>query len=132
MIKRKANALISDARPAINIYFFSFTDPHLLASAVSKVALESFARCMGGLWVGGTAQLSNTSVEFIPNSVNLALNTGSLYVRIPLMDILDVDVAKGIITDIISIRTENGTLKIRCFSAKQFAEEISNAKNRIS
>jgi hypothetical protein len=131
MIKRKANALISDARPAIKVYFFSFADPNLLASVVSKVALESFARYMGGLWVGGTAQLSDTSVEFIPNKVNIALNTGSLYVRIPLLDILDVNVAKGILTDVISIRTENGTLKLRCFSAKQFAEDICNAKNRI-
>ena len=81
MKKRSANALIVDAKPAITAYFFYVSDPHLLAAAIQKIALDAVSKYMGGLWVGGTAQLSETSLEFIPNKMNLALNTGSLFIN---------------------------------------------------
>ncbi len=131
MKKRSANALIVDAKPAITAYFFYVSDPHLLAAAIQKIALDAVSKYMGGLWVGGTAQLSETSLEFIPNKMNLALNTGSLFIKVPLLDIVSVNVSKGILTNIICINTESGTFKIRCFSASAFAEDIKAARNSL-
>ena len=132
MKKRSANALIVDAKPAISIYFLYLADPHLLAAAIQKTALDALSKYMGGLWVGGTAQLSETALEFIPNKMNLALNSGNLFIRIPLHDVKNIYIEKGLVTNIICITTESGTFKIRCFSAKTFADEIKEARASIT
>ena len=64
--------------------------------------------------------------------MNLALNSGNLFIKIPLPDIVSINVNKGILTNIICINTESGTFKIRCFSANTFAEEIMAARDSLA
>lgn len=109
---RAANALIADARA------------RSLGQSFDDV-LECATAIYGGLWVGGRATLTREQLAFHPNRVNRAIHSaGSLDVEIPLSDIEKVEVLPGVLTRIIAITTKRRFVKIRCFRADAFADEI--------
>lgn len=109
---RAANALIADARAKA------------LGQPIDGV-LGCATAIYGGLWVGGRATLTREQLAFHPNSVNRAIHSeGSLDIEIPLSDIEKVEVLPGVLTRIIAITTKRQFVKIRCFRADAFADEI--------
>lgn len=100
-------------------------DSGLLPKAVSR-RIDAGRRKQGGLWVGGKAVLTTSALSFAPNSMNQALHAApeNLEISISLANISNVAVHRGLITDVIEIRTDAGILKIKCFKAKAFAAAI--------
>ena len=87
----------------------------------------------GGLWVGGKATLTTSTLGFAPNSMNQELHAApeDLEISISLAKISNVAVHRRLITDIIEIRTNAGIFKIRCFKAKAFAAAIDAARAKL-
>ncbi len=123
VIARKlANALMKDAEIGDRTQMALGPGGRLGTNAVKKL--------MGGLWVGGTAYLTSDAVEFHPNGLNRAMHKDpdSLSVVLPLRSITGIETRFGIATQIIDIKTAIGTLSIRCYGAKGFAEKIESVR----
>ena len=123
VIARKlANALMKDAEIGDTTALALGPGGRLGTAAVKKL--------MGGLWVGGTVYLTEDAVEFHPNGLNRAVHKDpdSLSVVLPLRGVTSVEMRQGILTPIIDINTAIGTLSVRCFGAKGFAEQIETVR----
>jgi hypothetical protein len=112
--EKKANALIADAQTAYS------GATHGVLSGV----IEAFRKRMGGLWVGGTASLYETKLVFRPNRLNRAVHAAEYSVEVPLASVTDVRVRRAILTKIVDVTWDSGTLSIRCFGADGFDEAI--------
>ena len=121
--KKLVNALMKDAEIGDRTQRFMGAGGRLGTNAMKKL--------MGGLWVGGTAYLTEDAVEFHPNGLNRALHQDpdSLSVVLPLRSITSVETRFGIGTQIIDVKTAIGTLSIRCYGAPGFAKKIEAARN---
>jgi len=115
--KRGANALITDAEAKL---------PQFLPRAQQvEATLDRFKAAHRGLWVGGRATLTTESLCFRPNAVNRGLHAGSLDIEIPLPDIVSVEVRPALVSSVIALRTQQSTVKIRCFRADEFARQVA-------
>lgn len=85
----------------------------------------------GGLWVGGRATLTSTSLLFAPNSINRLVNSGELDIALELQDVLEVQVERALFTNIVQIHTAAATVKLRCYGAENFAELVSQQVARV-
>ncbi|MCT9820055.1 hypothetical protein N3K63_07110 [Microbacterium sp. W1N] len=109
LVSKIANALVEDAEARV--------------SGVG-LALSGFRALWGGLWVGGRVTLTEETVEFSPNVVNRAAQSGTLDVSISLKDVTGVEVLPGILTRIVAIATPARVLKVRCWGAHRFAARV--------
>jgi hypothetical protein len=100
---------------------------HNAQQSASELVLERFAAHYGGLWVGGRVVLADASLSFAPNAMNRAVQKGVEEISVDLRDIDSVEVLPGFFTKIIAMKTGAGVLKIRCYGARAFAEEIRAA-----
>lgn len=123
MATKMANALVIDGEMRDSV-----TDGVSTVTGVDLVGVESAVRRSkkkhGGLWVGGRATLTATSLLFAPNRVNRAVTTGSMDIAITLRDVQDVWVESAFVTNIVVIRTSSSTVKLRCGGAQSFATLI--------
>jgi hypothetical protein len=125
-----------------------FPDAHVSSAAIGRLADSAemsgqwflarflpgiFTRQMsalrarqGGLWVGGRVVLTTTSLRFQPNQMNINLHEKptSLEVEVALSEILDLGLRRGLITNIIDVRSATGLLSIRCFRADSLRAQI--------
>jgi hypothetical protein len=117
-----ANALMKDAE--IN------DRTQTLLGAGGRFGTSAAKKLMGGLWVGGTAYLTEDAVEFHPNILNRALHKDpdDMTVVLPLRGITSVEVRFGLGTKIIDVNTAIGTLSVRCYGAEGFARKIERAR----
>ena len=120
-----ANALIDSVE-------LSSVGKALPQSGVSTWVLGRFKKYYGGLWVGGRATLTNSMLSFEPNAMNRLVQTGELFVAVPLNQINEVVLEKGFLTNIIAVKTSTSTLRLRCFSANGFMQKIRLAANLTS
>jgi hypothetical protein len=118
--KHNANALIQDAEASLPL-----PDARLTSAILGEI--QEFKQAHGGLWVGGKAILTPSTLEFSPNAVNRAVNKGTLDIRIPLTEITAVATESGLITKIIAIQVPGATFKVRCYGAEKFAGQIRTA-----
>lgn len=125
--RKRVNALIGDAKARFGVTYF--VDPAGLI--VTESVVEGFKKAMGGLWVGGTATLYETSIAFRPNALNRSVHDGDYSVEIPLSDVSDVQVRFGSITKIIDLVTDHGKLSLRCFGAEAFAAKIRERQDLL-
>ena len=129
--KRLANAFFANARLSEDLAGKDQRgDSSPLPKAISR-QIDTSRRKQGGLWVGGKAALTTSTLSFAPNSMNQALHAApeDLEISISLANISNVVVHRGLITDMIEIRTNAGILKIKCFKAKAFAAAIEATRN---
>lgn len=110
--KKLANALFADAEANDSV------------PSVVSGELHRFKQRQGGLWVGGTATLTDTHVLFSANALNDAAHKQSHGWAIPLSAIKTIEVEFGWLTKIIAITAGGETYRLRCFGAKEFAEKI--------
>ena len=122
-----ANALFKDAQASGAARFVV----DVTGGGVTTLVLEGMKKAMGGLWVGGKASLTAHSVRFSPNALNIAAHEGLYEMVIPLVEVTDVVVRFGFGTKIIDIRTDHGTLSIRCWGAKSFADRINAQRKSL-
>ena len=120
---RMANALFREARVAGTV-----------ANAPVHAAVEQQRALHGGLWVGGKAELTGEEIRFAPNAMNRAVhaNGGTLQWAIPLNAIMAVRLRKAFVTNIIDIETDGGVLSLRCWRAQAFADDIEQARRRLT
>lgn len=119
---RAANALFAEARPS-----------ETLADWIPVLAvLDLFARRFGGLWVGGTATLTDEALIFEPNRMNrLVHEDGSaLRLDLPLAAIDAVSTRSGFVSGIIDVKAQGALFSLRSFRAAAFAARIEDARLR--
>ena len=121
--KKLVNALMKDAEVGDRA--------QRLLGAGGRFGTNAAKKLMGGLWVGGTAYLTEDAVEFHPNGINRMLHKDpdSMSVILPLRSITSVETRFGIGTQIIDVKTAIGTLSIRCYGAQGFAKKIEAARS---
>lgn len=94
----------------------------------SESAVEWLQRRMGGLWVGGAVTLTQETLSFGPNALNAAAHAGDTSNSVPLDRVVDVQDRFGMLTRIIDVRLDDGSLfTFRCFGARKFAQVIKAA-----
>ena len=134
--RRRANALFPQAAPSeqalrqisrkmvrSGMFVGWFFAPML------RSQLETTRRRQRGLWVGGEAILTQSTLSFRPNSLNRSFHSQpeTLEATVPLQQITRLRLRSAFLTDIIDIDTADGLLSIRCFRAKQFLRAIQKA-----
>lgn len=120
--KKSCNCLIPSAEADL---FFGSPSVRLAVESV----LSGFRALYGGLWVGGSAELTTVALSFRPNAANLAMHKADYSFSMPLIDIVSIAHERGFLTGIVSISTHHGCFKLRCFGAKQFGEAIARARS---
>ncbi len=118
--KKLVNALISDVEMNSVAKKLIELTSHGLTTAV----IEAMKKKMGGYWVGGTLALYADRLEFRPNFANEWLHDGDCGAALALVDVIDIRVRQGLVTNIIDIVAENRTLSVRCYGAAGFADRI--------
>jgi hypothetical protein len=86
--------------------------------------LARIKRYYGGLWVGGTARLTQTHLVFEPNAANVAMHESDTSFAVPLKAITRATLEPGYFTKIIALETPERTFRIRCYGAAEFLETI--------
>lgn len=86
--------------------------------------LEAFKEAYGGMWVGGKLVLSQTRVRLNANAMNRLVQDGTLDIELPLELIRNVSIEGGFITKIVRLDTDAGSVKFRCYGAKEVASLI--------
>ena len=101
-----------------------------MVGAGGRMGAKASKLAMGGHWVGGTLYLTDSYVEFHPNTLNKAVHKDpeSLNVFIPLRGITGVEVRNSVGTQVIDVHTAIGTLSVRCLGASGFAKKINAAR----
>jgi hypothetical protein len=122
---RFANALVQDAE--VSLPDIPGLDSITPGIDTVPYVVSVFKKAYGGLWVGGRATLATTELSFRPNAANRAFHTGTLDIAVPLSAIAGVEVLGGFVTKIIAVRTPRFVVKIRCYGATAFADQIRSA-----
>ena len=116
--KKLCNAFIQDAQVS---YGYGF----ILSKLKAKNVLTVIKYLLGGLWVGGNVFLYEDAIAFRPNIANKLAHKGDVSWEYPLTEIEDVFVSFGIVTQIVNLRTKYSLIRIRCYGANKFADNIS-------
>jgi len=121
------NFLVADAE----VNYANVDDLYYVAEAGDVDALgdvlEAFKEVYGGLWVGGKMVLTQTMVRLSANAMNRLVQDGTLDIELPLALIRKVTIEGGFMTKIIRLDTGAGSVKFRCFGAKDVAAMIEKA-----
>lgn len=114
-VKRKfANAFIPDAQ-----------------SRIPLRAVANIKRVLGGLWVGGTVELSQEGIRFEPNQTNAALHLETHSVWIPVADVRSVIREFGWVSGVVVVQHASGVFRFRCFGARRVAAEYAALLDRL-
>jgi hypothetical protein len=103
--------------------------PH---GALRTLIVEVTQNVTGGLWVGGTAALTSTALEFHPSALDRRLVKGELDVVIPLDQVRSIAVERRISLDLVVVQSPRAVLRFRCFRAGDFAEAMRSASSSMS
>ena len=119
-----ANFLVTDA----SVNYDTVSDLYAEAEngdvdAVADV-LEAFRHAYGGLWVGGKVEVTHAVVRLSANALNRVVQEGTLDIELPLELVRKVSVEGGFVTKIVRLDTDAGSVKFRCFVAKDIAALI--------
>jgi hypothetical protein len=125
IVKSKlVNFLVADAQ----VNYDNVSDLYEVAGSgvVDALAdvLEAFKEAYGGLWVGGKMELTQTAVRLSANAMNRVVQEGTLDIEIPLALVRKVSIEGGFVTKIVRLDTDAGSVKFRCFGAKDVASLI--------
>lgn len=103
-----------------------------LMGRAGRAGLKAAESALGGLWVGGTAYLTEDAVEFHPNGLNRMVhaNDSIAPVILPLEALTRVQDRAGLATRILDLETAETALSIRGYNMKRFANAIGEAARR--
>ena len=133
IVKKLCNCLIPEADADLSLYSLGakvVEVEHVIA--VIEAVLKDFRAFYGGLWVGGSALLTTTSLSFQPNKLNRAVHKGDYSFSIPLDEISGVGYERGFFTSIVVVSTQHGSFKLRCYGARRFQKALNDARTGYS
>ncbi|PWK32970.1 hypothetical protein [Pseudomonas sp. OV226] len=118
------NFLMAD----VEVNYANVSDVYAVAESgdvdVLAGVLEAFKEAYGGLWVGGKLEVTPTVVRLNANAMNRLVQDGTLDIELPLAWVRKVSVEGGFMTKIVRLDTDAGSVKFRCFGAKDVASLI--------
>jgi hypothetical protein len=118
------NFLVAD----VEVNYANVSDVYAVAESgdvdVLAGVLEAFKEAYGGLWVGGKLEVTPTVVRLNANAMNRLVQDGTLDIELPLAWVRKVSVEGGFMTKIVRLDTDAGSVKFRCFGAKDVASLI--------
>jgi len=114
-VRKLANAFYPEATPSMRV------------PAVARAAIQRFKRKRGGLWVGGTIEISPAGVSFSPNGLNRAVHGILEPIGVPAQEVRAVRYESGWVTGIVVVEHAHGQLRFRCYGAKHLAATIAAA-----
>ncbi|KJZ34071.1 MULTISPECIES: hypothetical protein [Pseudomonas] len=118
------NFLVAD----VEVNYANVSDVYAVAESgdvdVLAGVLEAFKEAYGGLWVGGKLEVTPTVVRLNANAMNRLVQDGTLDIELPLAWVRKVSVEGGFVTKIVRLDTDAGSVKFRCFGAKDVASLI--------
>src|SRR5687767_9040387 len=104
--RKLCNALIKEAEVDFALLYTGLSVTGLAGAGKGiEGVLILFRKFYGGLWVGGVAELGEKEFVFKPNLMNRIIHKGDYTIKIPIKEILGVDVKFGFFTKIIDIST---------------------------
>ena len=127
VVRKVCNCFIPEAEADLSRYAAA---ARLLGVDVESVeaVLDGFRAHYGGLWVGGSVELTPRSLTFRPNAWNLAVHAEDYSFSVPLGDITGAEHSWGFVSGIVTVSTVRGTFKIRCFRARRFRDAINRLR----
>jgi hypothetical protein len=118
------NFLVADAE----VKYDTVDDLYSIAGAGNVNALSgvlgAFKKAYGGLWVGGKMELTQTAVRLSANAMNRLIQDGTLDIELPLALVRKVSVEGWFVMKIVRLDTDDGSVKFRCYGAKEVAALI--------
>jgi hypothetical protein len=111
-IRKLANAFSHGAKP--------------LLGGVAGAAVEQYQRRTGGVWVGGTVEVTTSEIAFTPNRINAALHANAPRDRVPMHQVVSVHRQFGWLTGIVVVVHKRGELRFRCFGAQGLVKQINS------
>lgn len=112
-IRKLVNAFIPNAAPSL-----ALPGPALRAT-------DRFSRKWGGLWVGGSVDISPEEISFTPNGLNRAFHIGLEPIRVASQNIRSVKHEFGWFTGIVVVSHTAGELRFRCYGAKRLVATLA-------
>ena len=119
LFKKTVNAFIPDASPSENMELLPFS-----GAAVNEVL--RLKKKWGGLWVGGTVEISGGLLSFHPNRLNTFFHEDLQSVEIPAAHIKSIDREFAWFTGIVQVHHQGGQFRFRCYGAKTVAKTLSS------
>ena len=95
--------------------------------AALAAALDAFRAAYHRGWVRGTAFLTHAELVFIARVAHRRGRPAELAFRVPLTDILALEVARGLLRDTLTVQTMKGRFQLRCFLGRRFGERTERA-----
>ena len=95
--------------------------------AALAAALDAFRAAYRRGWVRGTAFLTAAELVFIARVAQRRGRPAELAFRVPLTDILALQVTGGLLSDTLAVSTMKGRFKLRLFMGRRFGERIERA-----
>jgi hypothetical protein len=95
--------------------------------AALAAALDAFRAAYHRGWVRGTVFLTATELVFIARVAHRKGRPADLAFRVPLTDILALQVAGGLLRDTLTVSTMKGRFQLRLFMARRFGARIERA-----
>lgn len=92
-------------------------------------ALESFRATYVSGPVGGTAFVTEREIVFIPARAVGAERPGEASFRVPLTEIVAIEVSRGLFNDALTVKTPKGRFELRAFRARGFAAVLARTWN---
>lgn len=119
--------MVADAQADLSSYSLA-TGLLGVDAATIEAVLKGFQAVYGGLWVGGSVELTTRTLTFRPNALNRATHKGDYSFSVPLTNITSVAYERGFVTGIVVVTTQHGRFKLRCFAARRFQDAIDRAR----
>jgi hypothetical protein len=120
IVSKFANALVPGAEPTARA--------SRMSGLGGSFVFDWVRRSYGGLWVGGSMELTPRDLTFTPNAMNRALHTAVASRTVPLGRVVAVKDRFGVLTRIIDVTVDDGSVfTFRCFGAPAFARQIAAA-----
>jgi hypothetical protein len=89
--------------------------------SVPGAATEAYRARHGGIWIGGTVEITPDALSFTPNRLNQAVHMNLPGIVIPRDQIRDARRTFGWLTGIVTVEHAEGTFRFRCFGARGVA-----------
>ena len=118
-IRKFANAMSSNGRLSPLVTELPIVGP------AARNAVDRHQKWYGGVWVGGSVDISSSGIEFQPNPVNRALTPHVSSKVIQWKDVRRVRREFGFLTGIAVVEHTHGEFRFRCFGAKGVVRKMS-------
>jgi len=112
-------------RKAVNAFIPNATPSLALPDQALRQATR-FSRKWGGLWVGGSVDMSPEGIAFTPNALNRAFHVDLESIRIASQDIRSVRCEFGWLTGVVVVSHTSGEFRFRCYGAKRLVATLAD------